>query len=173
GMLGAEGRRQDGVTLMETDAGLEPSDYNDPELLASKLHRRLKALNPEMAALYAFGLASVLAMNELHAEALAVLEAWVDLKREDYDNPQQLVEKLHTKLHGLQPDLAVSYLMILISLLGIANRGSEIPTIFRADLGLEDGDIDPIQVAASIRNRLNGLTPLGMIPYLTAFFALE
>src|SRR5689334_15724673 len=47
GTLGAEGRRQDGVTLMETDAGLEPTDYNDPELLASKLHRRLETLNPE------------------------------------------------------------------------------------------------------------------------------
>lgn len=158
GLLGAEGRRDDGVAVMEADAHLEPGDYKDDKGLADKLAMRLQGFDKISSFIYLQGLGGTLAMAGRHMDALRVSEVYAGLESADYEHPSQLSAKLHKLLDNLPPEIAVTYIMSLAGALGIAGRDSESVIVLRTYLGLEGTDeSDVIKLTSAMKTQIQQL----------------
>lgn len=92
-------RNRDALMLLERFVGLSREDYRNPDVVGLRLKKELKErLLPDNAASFAYGLADSLRGVDRAADACIVLESFVDLRLEDYKQPEVVGVVLDEKL---------------------------------------------------------------------------
>lgn len=133
-------KKQDWVaSVHELDAGLQPGDYADLDLLAGRLRERIQGLSHRLGVSYVVRLANVLGLAERSKDELAVLEAHLGLRQKDYQDPGRLRSILEVRPE-ISPELWTMGIPMLAATLGNMGRMIESVAVLEAALGLSAAD---------------------------------
>jgi hypothetical protein len=144
-------KKQDWVAAVhELDAGLHPGDYADLDLVARRLKERTQGFSPMVGFSYCFRLANVLGLTERSNDQLAVVEAHLGLRQQDYQDPVRLPSILAARPEILA-DLWATEIAMLAACLGGLGRKTESVAALEAVLGLSAVDYkEPVALRAKI-----------------------
>ncbi len=171
GLAGAEGHYKEASEWFLCDCGIEPEDWRDTDRLYGRLDARFQSLSPASSAFYLQALVGVLGMASMHAEGLAMVEAFLGLEPEAYQERDTLRLKLHDRLSDFPPDFATSILLVLGGALAVTGRSSDAVKVAEADLDLRAGDYHNLsKLTERLRGRLDELAPETAIGYLAMLF---
>jgi hypothetical protein len=106
----------------------------------------LYSLHEFAALMYSVVVVGALGICDHHAEGLAVLEAGIGLTREDYRNPQQLLQKVEAHFRNTPAELSMIYMSMLNGALGVVHRDFEVRALVKAELGIVETAVDPQQM---------------------------
>lgn len=136
---------KEGLALFENLLRLTELDYEQPTLLYKKLNKWVNGLqNPLTGKFALLGLASSLYQANETIKALALMEAYPGIQKDDYADVERLSQKWKALRDSLPTDTAATYYRILISMLETARRNpvQEVKALVQADSELRDADFE-------------------------------
>lgn len=119
-LLNSDDRPADALAVLEADIGLEESDYQDAQRLASRLRMHLGPLAGEVSGYYLGTLVVTLAILERYSDAMLVQEVDAGLVGADYANAEELAARLKQRLQPLTAGSGAGYVLNLINTLDAA-----------------------------------------------------
>jgi hypothetical protein len=143
------------VALLETWLGLGAAVWQDGDARARHLHERLRGVAAEMVAVLLDTMADSLRVSGRPAHAVALLESWLGLGADSWEDADALAARLRERLRGVHGDRATGLLATLADSLGIVGRTPQSVALLQGWLGLGPAD----GTAADLGQRLRGLSP--------------
>jgi tetratricopeptide (TPR) repeat protein len=177
--LAEQGEYEKAIRLFEEKIGIAVADRDDSPLLHDKINKWL-ALHgqDDQTMMFVAQYASSLGLIRAYTPALQVLEAAMDLEREDYQDTQRLSAKLDRFWFDLDVSTRFMLWMGLHGILSFNGRTSEAMDVFKYDLGIlhlttpEQLQTNREVIKEIIVRKLNSLQKDVAAAYLTFIFPL-
>lgn len=146
------GRHEHATQLLELDIGLRCGDYSDRGLISRRFRERLRDVPPDLSALYAIRLATVLDHEDRSTDEIAVLEYLFNLAPGDYFHSERLARSM-SEAPEVVLDLAGP--LLLVAALQRTSRITESLNVLAALTGMNADDLaNPETLRSRVREFL-------------------